>query len=286
VGAFADKVVARLNNASQEWAIGANAAISGLNNDINQNMLGWVNTSTTAINDTLNAFVNETTNVLNTTFGGTVLYDPIMEVLNCLVLLKVQGIEQGLTWVHENAHIDFPLLSNDTFSLGAAASLANTSDPSDSFLASPGDTASDQISEAVARVVIELQNTIRTEAIISTIVLLVWVLVVLFAIIRASTLWHRPDKVRGEGGAPAYPSYMMANSDFRSDNQDRYAGFVDVPLTHVNNNRPMSPAPQYTPPEKSELREEDYQDSKLGFTGRQTYQGNQQTGIDSKHGFM
>jgi hypothetical protein len=265
VGAFSDKVVASLNNASEQWAITTNAAIEATNKDINQNMLGWVNTSTTAINDTLVAFVDQTTKVLNTTFGGTILYDPIMEVLNCLVLLKIQGIEKGLTWVHDNAHIDFPLLANDTFSTGAVASLADSSNPSDSFLASPGDAASDKISSAVARFIDQLKDAIRTEAIISTVILLVWLLVVFLGIARALMLWYGRDKVRGEGGAPAFPSTMPPCNDFRSDHQDRYTGFVDIPLSNVSKNRPMSPAPEYSPPEKSVVLEDDYQDSKLGF---------------------
>lgn len=268
VSDFSDKVVAQLNNASAQWANSTNSVIATTNQDINQNLFGWVNTSTTALNDTLNAFVDETTKVLNDTFGGTILYTPIMEVLNCLVLLKIQGIEKGLTWVHDNAHIDFPLLPNDTFSLGAAASLSDSSDPSDSFLASPGDSASNQISEAVTRVVNALESGIRTEAIISTVILLVWILIVIIAIIRALTLWCGRDKVRGEGGAPAYPSNGTPEDDFRSDNQDRYAGFADIPLTAVNSNRPMSPAPRYTPPEKSNEHDDDYQDSKTGYTGR------------------
>ncbi|OAL31354.1 hypothetical protein AYO20_08264 [Fonsecaea nubica] len=289
VGAFSDKVVAQLNNASEQWAIGTNAAIAATSKDINQNMLGWVNTSTSAINDTLNTFVDETTKVLNTTFGGTILYDPIMEVLNCLILLKIQGIEKGLTWVHDNAHIDFPLLPNDTFSLGAVASLADSSNPSDSFLASPGDTTSDKISEAVARFIDEVEDTIRTEAIISTVILLVWVSVVLMGIVRALMLWGRRNKVRGEGGAPAFPSSLGTSSGSRIDDQGRHAEFVDIPLGNVNNPRPMSPAPQYTPPkytppEKAEVFEENYQDSKLGFARHRVCQESEQSQMDSKHG--
>jgi len=167
------------------------------------------------------------------------------------------------------------LLPNDTFSIGAVASLADSSDPSDSFLASPGDAASDKISTTVARVVDELKNTIRTEAIISTIILLVWIFVVFLAIARALMLWRQQGKVRGEGGAPN----LTPGNDFRSDHQDRYAGFVDIPLTNMNKDRPMSPAPEYTPAEKSGMPEDDYQDTKLGFTGY----GSQQ--IDRKNPF-
>ena len=284
VGAFSDKVVASLNNASEQWAIGTNAAISATNREINDNMLGWVGKSTSAINSTLVGFVDETTSVLNKTFGGTILYDPIMEVLNCLVLLKIQGVEKGLTWVHDNAHINFPLLANDTFSTGAVASLSSSDGSADSFLADPGSAASDKISAIVARLIDGLEDAIRTEAIISTVILLIWVFIVLIGIIRALTLWRGRDKLRGEGGASAYPSDASAGNDFRSDGQDRYAGFVDVPLTNMNKVRPVSdsPAPEYTPQEKPDGHEEDYQDSKLGFSGRRA--SNPFT--DSKKGFI
>jgi len=282
VADFSDKVIASLNNASEQWAIGTNAAIVATNKDINQNMLGWVNTSTTAINDTLVAFVDETTKVLNATFGGTILYEPIMEVLNCLVLLKIQGVEKGLTWVHDNAHVNFPTLANDTFSTGAVASLSDSSDPSDSILASPGSAASDEISETITKLVNKLYDGIRTEAIVSTVILLAWLSIVLIAIIRALTLWYGRDKLRGEGGAPAYPSNSASN-DFRSDNQDRYAGFVDVPLNNMQKTGSLSPAPEYTPPEKFDACEEDYQDSKLGFSGSHL---SSQPNYDSKQGYI
>ncbi|KAJ9630224.1 plasma membrane fusion protein prm1 [Knufia peltigerae] len=278
VTSFSDKVVAQLNNASEQWADGTNAAIASVSNDINKDMLGWVNTTTTAVNDTLNTFVDKTSDVLNATFGNTPLYEPIMEVLNCLLLLKIAGIQKGLTWVHDNAHVDFPTLANDTFSLGAVASLASTSNPDDSFLASPGDAASNKISSAVARVVDEVESGIRTEALISTVLLLVWVMILLIAIIRALMQWSGRDKVRGDGG-PAAP-----NTDFRSDNQDRYTGFVDVPLADINSRRPMSPAPKYTPSKDIEITALEQFDSKLGYVGHRGYEQTRMTRIDSKRG--
>ncbi len=254
VGAFADKVVAQLNNASEQWAVGTNGAIEATNRDIHTNMLGWVNTATTAVNDTLNTFVTETDKLLDETFGGTPLRDPIQEVLKCLVLLKVTGIQKALTWVHDNAKVDFPLLPNDTFTLGAVASIAsNNSSPDDSFLATPGDKASDKISTAVSRFISTLEDGIRTEAIISTFVLLVWVVIALMGVLRALMLWFSHSKTRGEGGAPAtdYP-VMTQTRDFTSDNQDR---FVNVPLTNVNNTRQFEPAPEYS--ERVESKHDD-----------------------------
>ena len=205
---FADKVVSSLSNASTVWADGTNQAISGVNNDINTDVFGWVNTTTAAVNGTLNTFIDEATKIMNTTFGGTVLYEPVTGLFSCLIGLKVNSIEQGLTWVSSRAHVDFPLLPNDTFSLGAAASIANTttsspgssSNASQSFLASPGSEATDKITNAVAKVAAHMVDAIHTEAVISTCIVLLWVLVFLLGLGRAAYLCFRPEKVRGEGG--------------------------------------------------------------------------------------
>ncbi|KAF7164214.1 hypothetical protein CNMCM5623_008879 [Aspergillus felis] len=275
VGAFADKVVDRLQNASAEWANDANGVIGHMNQDLNQHVFGWVNTSTTALNDTLNTFVDKTTGVLNETFGGTLLYEPLMDVFECLVGLKVQGIQKGLTWVHDHAHIDFSLLPNDTFSRGAAASIAsNSSNPSDSFLADAGDQTSNKITEVVIRVINKVEDGIRIETIISTVILLIWVFIALIGIVRALSLFWVRDRNRGEGGG-ARVNHHESDS----------GGFIDVPLTAIPNTKtdarsmPASaPAPRYEAststvvasravPASSSHRE----DEKLGFAGERQY---------------
>ncbi|KAJ9306891.1 hypothetical protein DTO217A2_3672 [Paecilomyces variotii] len=262
VSAFADKVVDSLNNASEQWAIGVNKVIETTNNDINKDVLGWVNTSTTALNDTLNAFVDETTKVLNETFGGTLLYDPIKEVFNCLIGLKIEGIQKGLDWVSDHAHVDFPLMPNDTFSLGAAASIASdNSDPGDSFLANPGDQTSNKISEAVVRVVDKLADDIKTETIISSIILLIWVLILLIGIIRALTLWWTRERTRGEGAGLTHNHAWNINPNNGNGLSDAN-GFTDVPLTAM---------PTVSRGVAHDSDEDYYPDEKVGFAGQRNY---------------
>lgn len=272
IGDFAGKVVNTLNNASEAWAVGTNKAITSTNNDINHNIFGWVNTTTHAMNHTLNVFIDTTTKALNTTFGGTVLQDPVNELFNCLIGLKVASIEKGLTWVSDHAHIEFPLLANDTFSLGAAASLADDNGGSGkaaSFLADPTSGATDEITKAVEKVGRHIADQIHTEALISTALLLLYLLVILMGVARAIFLAFRPTKVRGEGG----PSY---------------AG--DIPLDNVDNHltrereMPVEAAPAYEPtqPERPRRpfaafnapRQQDagddemhWQDQKVGYAG-------------------
>jgi len=200
VGDFAKEVVTALNNASESWAVAANGVISSTNTRVNNDVFGWVNTSTTAVNNTLNTFVDEMSKELNATFGGTILYDPITEVINCLIGLKIAGIESALTWVHDNAHVTFPEFRSDIFSLGAAASLTNSS-TTESFLSSPGDVSGDDITNAIVKMSDKLQQQIRTEVIISSTLVACWVLIVLIGLFSALFMKMVRDKTRAEGGA-------------------------------------------------------------------------------------
>ncbi|KAL9640350.1 MAG: hypothetical protein Q9204_000741 [Flavoplaca sp. TL-2023a] len=271
IGDFAGKVVDSLDNASAQWAIGTNQAISSTSKDINQDVFGWVNTTTDAMNDTLNVFIDETTKVMNKTFGGTILYDPVKEVFNCLIGLKVAGIQKGLTWVHDHAHVDFPLFANNTFSLGAAASRADDNkDPAhissaESFFADPEAETTDKITRAIEKVVKHFENGIRTEALISISLLLLWFVNLFLGTGRAIFLLARRERVRGEG-APTF------------------AG--DIPMRETSQ-MPRGPAPAYEPPARDERDhrdpfsdfastrrghgrddgEEEWQDQKVGFAG-------------------
>ena len=260
VGNFADKVVSTLEGSSASWASDTNNVIAKEAHNINTNMLSWVNISTSAINDVLDAFISNTTSVLNSTFGGTPLQDPVNEVFNCLVGLKVAGLQNGLDWVSEHAQVNFPLLPNDTFSLGALSSVTG-GNSSDSFLSTPGGQASDKISAAVDRFTSALQNQIRTEALISTVVFAIWLAVALIGICYAIYKCFGHDTVRGMGGAPPAdsigdrrPAMQMSNTrDFTSDDQDR---FTNVPLTDYNTRQQKStfesaPLPEYSERDQS-----------------------------------
>lgn len=198
---FSHKVVAALNNASEGWANGANSAINSTNQKLNEDVFGWAVNASQSVNNTLNTFTDQMSTALNQTFGGTILYDPITEVLNCLIGLKIAGIESGLTWVVNNAHVTFPTFRSDVFSLGANSSLTNSSStPDDSFLSSPGSGSTDDITNAVTKVTDKLAQGIAIEAAISGFVVGLWLLVVLIGGIRVLFAMYSRDKTRAEGG--------------------------------------------------------------------------------------
>jgi hypothetical protein len=222
--AFADEVVGQINNSSQKWATDANMVVLNETTKINTDLLGWVQTSTTAVNNTLNGFIDETISLLNTTFGGTPLYTPILDVFNCLIGIKVKGIESGLTWVHDNAQVSFPLLPNNTMTLGDLLSKSN-SDAS-SFLSDPTDATQDGVTAAITKVGDKVLKTIRQEALVSLMLLLAWLIVLLIGI--GYILW----KSRGQ-----QPVLQPTGTTFLQSPK--------VDITEMYEQRNRSPAPAY-----------------------------------------
>ncbi|PLB35108.1 pheromone-regulated protein PRM1 [Aspergillus candidus] len=294
VGAFADQVVTHLDDTSKAWAHDANAAIADTDASLNEDLLDWVDPATTALNDTLNAFVDKTESLLNDTFGDTLLRDLLDDLFDCLIGLKIDAVQKGLTWVHDNAHINLPDLPSDIFTRGAADSINGEGEGS--FLSDAGDQTANKITEVVARVVAKIDAAIRFEAIIFSILVLLWALNALVGILRALSLFWTRDKTRGEGGpAPALRVHVPPppHSHHSSPNS---SGFIDVPLTampnpasyggrqhDVNNGggdadddiSRTQPAPRYEVATAGQTRvnmpavsEAQYQDEKLGFAGQ------------------
>jgi hypothetical protein len=255
VANFSGMVVKKIDNASTAWADGTNQVIQSETQRLNAELFGWVNTSTVAVNNTLNKFVDETMNVLNMTFGGTPLYNPVKEVFNCLIGLKIAGIEKGLTWVHDNAHIAFPLLDNQTFSLTGAAQKSN--DPTaQNILADPSTGAKDGIDNAVARVVNALAKGIWQEFIISIMVFVVWLIVCLSGLITALINSRGHDKVRAEAG---HEYDAPSNHEMRTiQSRDSAAPPSYVPNLDVNAHAPytLNPHPFPRRNEEDEIEHE------------------------------
>ncbi|KAH7399111.1 hypothetical protein DE146DRAFT_522128 [Phaeosphaeria sp. MPI-PUGE-AT-0046c] len=238
VGDFAEKVVTSLNNASKSWSGGVNSAVGTLDEKINDDIFGWVNSTTSAVNSTLNGFVDGMSKTLNTTFGDTPLHDPIKEVLNCLIGLKIAGVQKGLTWVQDHAHISFPGVANDTFSLGALAAKSD-SDSAAELLADPNGKAADEITEAVNYVIEKMMSGIRTEALISTTLILIWLFIAIGGYIYASTQLFRRD--------PYISRAYAIDSTIDAEPKAVTAGYdTAAPPSYVANDYNVNKAAPYT----------------------------------------
>jgi len=199
VGAFADEVVQSLENVSDKWATDANSVVTNLNNDINKDLIGWVSNATDAVNNTLTTFVDTMNLGLETAFNGTILIDPIKTVLYCVIGIKIETMQKGLTWVHDHAHVNFPMFDNNTFSMGAKDSVNGDSSLT-TFLASPSSVTTDEVTGAVKHVVEWLHKKLIQDALISLGLLLLYVIVVLFGVARTLAGMASHERGRAEGG--------------------------------------------------------------------------------------
>ncbi|KAI0518527.1 hypothetical protein F5B22DRAFT_69138 [Xylaria bambusicola] len=207
VGDFAEDVVKSLSDVSQKWSDDANGVILGFSSDINDDILGKVTNATSAVNDTLNTFLHEIDTGINTVFGQTLFKDLAKEVVRCLLGLKIESVQKGLTWVHDHAHVDFPLFPNNIFSVGASDSIHGDSDLT-TFLASPSSVTTDEITGAVEHVTNWLRNQIIQQALISAGLLLIYVLVVVLAVMRAMYVLMTPSKHTFSDAPPPPPVVM------------------------------------------------------------------------------
>jgi hypothetical protein len=206
IGDFADMVVAKLDNASRQWAIQSNEAINSTNAELNKELFSWVKEGTDSLNDTLNTFVDTMHDSVNTFFLDSPIADAVNGVLDCLITLKIQGVQKGLTWAHDHAKVTFPTLPEDVFSMGALESISSDASADASFLSNPGSAATDQITEVVVKLTDKWESQIKQEAAISGGVVCIWLLVCIIAIIRTLWLWWGRDLNRGEGGPAPTPA--------------------------------------------------------------------------------
>jgi len=204
-----DDVVNKVNNASTAWASDTNGVLSKATDEINNNLLGWVNITTTAVNNTLNKFVDETVGTLNETFFGTPFNNAIQEVYNCLIGLKVQGIQNGLTWVSQHAQVNFPTVPNNSMTIG---DLVGKDTDLGQFLSNPTNVTQNDVGSAVTEVGEKMAEVIRQEALVALGVFICYLLVVLSGLAWTVYKLAGSDMVRQTGEVEIFTYAATADS--------------------------------------------------------------------------
>lgn len=243
VGDFAAQVVGTLENVSDKWSADANGVLTNFNDELNADLFGYVRNATAAVNDTLTTFEDEMNEAIDKVFKDTILYNTVKTVIRCLIGLKIDAVEAGLTWVHDHAKVTLPLFPNDTFSQGASDSIHGDSELT-SFLATPASVTTDEISGAVDHIVIVLRNSLVQEALISTVLLCLYGFIVLIGVTRALIGMAGHDKTRAEGGqryvtstSPTYPPAPAAEPSSYSTTVDPNQPYYNpsVPRSRTEN---------------------------------------------------
>lgn len=93
-------------NATAEWTNAANQQFQVLNDwinqteyDLNDHAFGIIKSTALTINTTLTSVVSQVQGLIHDILGGTILETPAQDLTQCLLLAKIENIEQGLTWI-------------------------------------------------------------------------------------------------------------------------------------------------------------------------------------------
>ena len=197
-------------NQSAFYANGVNKHIDAVQSTINDGMFGWVNETTTTLNNTINTFYNDIQDVISTLFNGTVLEQPAQEFIRCLIGSKVDAIENALTFLHDNLHVNISRVDESILVISpeevnaATQPIATAAVGSDD---SPG-------GGLVGRLIDTYVRALKKERVMFAIFLGLWGVVVLMAL--AIIFWH------------SYGRQILESRGKRKFQRDQRTGFDKI----------------------------------------------------------
>jgi len=150
--------------------------------------------------------------VLNTTFGGTILFNPVNTFMYCILGSKIDTLQQGLTWMSEHAQVALPRLPPDVLLL-SDASMSEIAQPISA--AAVGSSSGDDDDEGVVGTLItHFQKALEVERTFYAILLGVWLAFALIGLLvvvwnsgvsdRYDT-WRDSRRTDGEKGGRSGP---------------------------------------------------------------------------------
>ena len=198
---FSDSIASAMNanmlNQSAVYVNQVNSEVDGIQSTINDGVFGWVNSTTSTLNTTLNNFYSDVQEIVETIFGGTPLEQPMQDFVFCIVGSKVDALTSALTFMHDNLHVNMPRMNQSTLLLSpqdvndAARPIALAA------IGSGNDGADD--GGIVGRIVSSYVKSLEKERIMFLIFIGIWGVVVLMALLII--FWHsyiQPFKDRRE----------------------------------------------------------------------------------------
>lgn len=171
-------------NQSASYANGINSRIDDVQSTVNDGLLGWVNGTTSTLNNTINTFYDDLQDAVSTLFNGTFLEQPAQEFIRCFIGSKVIAIEDAITFLHNNLQIDIPRVNESVLVLSpdevnsatqpiAAAAIGSDNDPNGGL---------------VGRLINTYVESLKKERVMFAIFLLLWAVVVIMGL--AIIFWH------------------------------------------------------------------------------------------------
>ncbi|TKA53882.1 hypothetical protein B0A53_03672 [Rhodotorula sp. CCFEE 5036] len=230
-GSVVEALQGTMRNASLQWANGTNAVIGRVESGINENLFSWVNTTTVTLNSTMNGFYDEVSDTITNVFSGTVLQDPALGLIYCLIGSKVDALSSALTWIHDHAHLSLPTVSPSILLLSP--------NRTDDLTASLTDPESSISAPSIANKMIDAYlRSLEQQRMGFFVAIGIWALVFLMGLIGAWWRaigqnrwrhWRGATARNGSGGGPQAPARDGAEkADFTSLHLGSFPDLLDT----------------------------------------------------------
>ncbi|TCD62033.1 plasma membrane fusion protein prm1 [Steccherinum ochraceum] len=184
---IASQVNASMYNQSSAYAADVNGRVDTIQSTINDGLFGWVNGTTTTLNNTINDFYTELTDAVNSVFNGTILQSPVDEFIRCFIGSKVDAIENALTFLHDNLHVNIPRV-NETVLVLSPTNVNEVTQPIAAAAVGGQNGDSEPNQGLVGRLVGAYVKSLEKERLVFGIFMALWGVVVLMGL--AVVFWH------------------------------------------------------------------------------------------------
>ena len=185
IGNFTQNIENEITNAigidSAAYAAAVNKWLDDTTATVNNELFGFANTATNAVNSTIVQFYQSIEDGVHATFDGTAFAAPIIEFLRCVVGNKVFALEKGLAWLKQNLSLRLPHVAPTVLALGAG-NVSELASPISAAAAGNGTSAADE-SGIMARAFESYRKVLRGEVYMFSVFLGVYALVLLSAIV-------------------------------------------------------------------------------------------------------
>jgi hypothetical protein len=129
---------------------------------------------------------------LRAAFSNTVLENPMLDVINCLILMKIEDVQKGLTFVNEHARVTLPRVNESMLGI----EIGNLNDLSSDETGG----GNSSLSSAITKLVDKWYESIRQEAILAATLLAAYLCVAFLGLSRVIYGLGERSRIRGEGG--------------------------------------------------------------------------------------
>jgi hypothetical protein len=208
---FAGDVMLALQTSSTWWSDKVNDAVRRLDGQLHGDIYDLVNATTSAVDANLDAFIERTSGIVEHAVNGSSLHEHTKNITDTLYDWKAASFQRVLVWVQGHGHVAFPLVKNNTLTLGTIVQLNDSRSVAD-LLGDLGTLNNGAVTKAAARSVDMLKSSVYNELLTASALVLSWLLLIAGGIIRVSfvLLTTRREKWSMFGNLPARSSASVA----------------------------------------------------------------------------